>query len=65
LVEKRKERGLLGRGAKRVTVRFERDGWIPVSPGQTPCPETACRDVRERMLEGIVVVLVVVVFFFC
>jgi len=65
LVEKRKERGLLGRGAKRVTVRIERDGWIPVSPGQRSCLETACRDVRERMLEGIVVVVVVVVFFFC
>ena len=59
-----KENGLLGRGAKRVAVRFERDGWIPVNAGQRLYLETGRRDVRERMLQAVIVIVVVVVVFF-
>ena len=57
-----REGRLLRRGAKRVTVRFERDRWIYFKACQLPGLESAQRTTRKPMLQAIVVIVVAVFF---
>jgi hypothetical protein len=59
-----REGRLARRGAKRVTVRFERDRKIQFKVFQPPGLETVRATAPEPMPQGLVVLVVVVVVFF-